>query len=499
MGRSLSGRLLILTILTVMVVEVVIFAPSVARFRVDFLEERLRLAELAALAILASPGGRLDPRLEERLLQRAGAESVTLHRDGETALELMRPEPGMVKATFDLTSAGPATLIADAFACLVQPGDRLIRVLGRPRPGAEVVEVVLDQRPLKVAVRAYGWRIFWLSLTIGSVTALIVYLLVKRLLVRPMRRVVDSMAAFRADPEGAAIIRPKSGVREVAEAEGALAEMQTQVRAALRERARLAALGEAVSKIAHDLRNMLATAQLVAGGVELSRDPGARRIGPTLVSALDRAVALCERTLRYGRAEEAPPEPRPVALTALVDEVRDAVFPDRAAAAGRAGRVDFLNAVPRDLEAVADPEHLFRILSNLVRNARQAIEASGAPGSVAVAARAAHEEVEIDVIDDGPGLSSRAVENLFRPFSGGARQGGAGLGLAIAHELTLMQGGRLELARSTAEGAVFRLTLPGARGALASQAATPAKLREARARPDAAAQVAGATASRQRL
>lgn len=453
-ARSLSGRLLMLTIATVMVVEVLVFLPSVARYRLDFLQERLRMSALAAMAASAAPDGGPDPALSEMLLYRAGVESVALRREDARALALSTPEPGRVGASHDLREDGPARLVLDALGGLIGGPER-IRVIGETGSDGLVVEITLPTRPLREAMRAFGWRILGLSLVISVATAVIVYLLARLLLVRPLKRLGAAMASFRQDPENPArVIRPASRLTEVAEAEAALAELQSALREALRARGRLAALGEAVAKIAHDLRNMLATAQLVAADVEASRDPVMRRLGPKLIAALDRAVGLCERTLRYGRVEEAAPEPRRVALAALLEEAVEAVFPDRD------GRLTVELDAPPGLVALADKEQLFRVLVNLLRNARQALEGEGRPGRVAVSARPARDGVEIEVVDDGPGLPAKALDNLFRPFHGGARRGGAGLGLAIAHELATLQGGRLELARSDTSGTAFRLTLP---------------------------------------
>ncbi len=456
--RSLSGRLLLMTLLTVMLLEVVIFAPSVARFRLDHLQERLRMAQLASLAILATPEGMLDPALEAELLARAGADSIVLRRDGARRLALSAPGQPMIDATFDLRDAHAATLIADALRCLFVTEARHVRVIGRPDPGdGDEIEITMSEAPLKGAIRAYGWRILLLSLAISVGTAALLYVLLQYLLVRPMGRIVRNMADFRDNPEDATrVIRPSSPVTELAVAELALADMQHQLREALRQKARLASLGEAVAKISHDLRNMLATAQLMADRLENSADPAVARIAPKLVHSLDRAVTLCQSTLRFGAAKEAPPEPRRVALAALAHEVCEGVFPDM----DQPSAARFENRAPQDMIVTADPDHLYRVLSNLMRNARQAIEASGRAGLVALEARAADDTVEIDIVDDGPGMPTRAQENLFQAFRGGASKAGSGLGLAIAHELAAAQGGRLELVASTTAGTRFRLILP---------------------------------------
>ncbi|MGF1659291.1 MAG: HAMP domain-containing sensor histidine kinase [Rubrimonas sp.] len=474
MKRSLSGRLLLVTLATGLAMSTLILAPAMAVYRQDVLTERLRLAQLASLAILATPEGMLDDRLERELLRRAGAASVVLRRDGARALVLSAVTPREVDATYDLRAPGWAALLTDAARLAVDPTPRHVRVIGRPyRDGVDEVEITMDEAPMRAAMLEQGGRLLIAALAISLTTAALLYLLVQRLLVTPMRRLTRNMARFRDAPEDPSrIVRPSSRVAEIAVAEQALAQMQTDVLQSLRERARLAALGAAVAKISHDLRNILSSALLSADRMEASRDPALSRAAAKLVSALDRAVKLCESTLRYGRAEEAPPEPRAVSLRALIDEVIEQVSPD--------GAPPMVNATPPDLFAAADPDHLHRILANLARNAREALLGAERGGAVRFVARAAPERdglVEIDVEDDGPGLPVQAVENLFQPFRGGARKGGFGLGLPIAQELAQMQGGTLALIRSTSEGTCFRLTLPAPEAEPLRRSAAP------RARP----------------
>jgi signal transduction histidine kinase len=460
MRGSLSRRLLMLNVVVVAAMVALIFTPTAAQFRLDFLQERLRMAQIASLAILATPEGALDAVLEGELLARSGAASIVLRRDGARALVLSAVVPEPIDATFDLRAPRPGALVYDALTALAAPPDRHIRVIGLPDPAStDEVEITMDEAPLRAALVAFGQRILLLSFLISLATATMIYALVRRLLVRPIETMVDNMAAFRDDPEDLArVMRPSSRVAEIAKAEVQLAEMQTQVRDSLRERARLAALGEAVAKISHDLRNILSSAQLMADSIEGSRDPMVARIGPKLIGSLDRAIKLCDSTLRYGRAEEAAPVPRRIVLRTLTDEAFDAVFPDRAHPSG----LTILNDTPPELVIEADPDQMFRVLVNLLRNARQAIEQSTGRGRIEVVARRGFRGVEIDLRDSGPGLPSKALENLFQPFKGGARKGGSGLGLAIAQELIGLQGGRLELVATTTEGTVFRIALPAA-------------------------------------
>ena len=217
---------------------------------------------------------------------------------------------------------------------------------------------------------------------------------------------------------------------------------------------RLAQLGGAVAKISHDLRNILTSAQLFADRLEASADPMVARSAPKLVGSISRAVALCESTLKFGKAEEVAPAIRAIDLAALVSDVAEAEGLDED------GTVACLIEVPDGFHIMADAEQLYRVLSNLVRNARQAIEATGEGGTIEISASETADEWRIRVGDTGPGLPEKAREHLFEAFQGGARKGGTGLGLAIAAELLRGHGGRLELARSDAEGTEFLIHLP---------------------------------------
>ncbi len=456
--RSLSGRLLVLTLVTVVAMEALILGPAISRFRSDFLNERLRLAQLASLAILATPEGMLDERLERELLTRAGAASIVLRRDGARALVLNAATPKPIEATYDLRASSWPGLLGDAARLALDPTPRHIRVIGRPyRDLEDEVEITMDDAPLRAAMFEQGRRLLGASLAVSLTIAALIFILVRTLLVLPIQRLTRNMALFRDDPEDAGrIVKPSSRVTEIAVAERALQQLQTQVREALREKGRLAALGRAVAKISHDLRNILSSAQLRADSIELSRDPVIQRAGPKLIAALDRAIRLCESTLRYGGAEEAPPVLQRLDLRMAIDDVIEQVYPEPASER----RMAVENAAPRDVIVLADPEHLFRILSNLARNAREALAAVERPGMVRIAARRDGGWAEVDVRDDGPGLPPQALEHLFQPFRGGARRGGFGLGLAIAHELAALQGGALRLVSSDASGACFRLSLP---------------------------------------
>ncbi|MDQ2092410.1 sensor histidine kinase [Marimonas arenosa] len=455
MLNSLSGRFLILTTVFVMLAEVLIFVPSIARFREDFLLSRLERAQIASLALLADE--MIDPSLEEELLRNAGVFNVVLRRDEARQLMLSAPIPQPVSATYDLRDATPLTLIRDAVVRLFDPEPQVIRVMGNPvREAGLLIEVTMETGELRAAMIDYGIRILILSAVISVITAALLFLAVRAILVRPIKRVVADMQAYAADPEDARrIISPRAGVTELREAEEALRSLETELTSALKQKERLAQLGAAVAKISHDLRNILTSAQLFTDRIEMSEDPAVQRMAPKLVNSITRAVNLCETTLAFGKAEE--PAPR-LARVDLSEVVGDVLASERLAI-GEAD-VSLSEDIPGMMMLRADPEQLFRVVSNLVRNARQAIVATGKPGEISVSAREDDEAWYVRISDTGPGLPQKARDYLFRPFHGGTRKDGTGLGLAIAAELVRGHGGALTLDKSDDTGTVFTIRLP---------------------------------------
>ncbi|WP_336510186.1 HAMP domain-containing sensor histidine kinase [Ruegeria lacuscaerulensis] len=453
--NSLSGRFLILTTVFVMLAEILIFVPSIARFREDFLLNRLERAQIASLALLADD--MLADDLEAELLANAGVYNVVLRRDEVRQLMLSSPIPEQITKTYDLRDATPWILIRDAVARLFTPENEVIRVIGEPVKGAGLlIEVTTDSMPLRMAMTDYGLRILGLSFVISIITAFFLFLAVRVVLVKPIKGVVGYMQRYAGAPEDArGIISPNSKVTELREAEEALQQMQTELTHALKQRERLAQLGGAVAKVSHDLRNILTSAQLFTDRIESSDDPLVRRMAPKLVNSITRAVSLCESTLAFGRAEEPAPTLTMVPMRAVADDV---VASEQLAVAG--GCVEIVNELPEDLIARADPEQIFRVIMNLVRNARQALVAAGKPGRITIAGCEYETNWCIEIRDNGPGLPPKARENLFTPFQGGVRKGGSGLGLAISQELVRGHGGDLVLAETGPMGTTFEIRLP---------------------------------------
>jgi len=365
--------------------------------------------------------------------------------------------PTNVDATFDLRDPGVVMLLRDALATLLQREDRVIRVIGTPvKAGGQEIEATTFETPLREAMYDYGRNIFYLSLLISVITAGLLFLAVRRFIVSPIRDVAHNMTAFQESPEDARrIITPSASVHELRSAEVALHDMQMRVAASLKQKERLAQLGGAVAKVSHDLRNMLTTATLVADRLAASSDPVVARAAPKLIGSLDRAINLCERTLVFGKAEEPAPK---IEDMRLIEVVQDVVESELLRTEGTLVSIEA--DIPEGLRVSADREQLFRVIINLARNARQAIEKTGASGVVRIEARDGGADTVITLSDTGPGLPQKALDHLFEPFSGGTRRDGTGLGLPIAAELVRGHGGRLELISSDNGGTTFSVAIP---------------------------------------
>jgi signal transduction histidine kinase len=455
---GLSGKLLVLTILFVMIAEVLIYVPSVANFRVTWLKDRLATGYTAALVLDAAPNRMVPDSLAKQILDSIGAHAVAMKMGSRRLLLAVGDKTPTVANTFDMRNVRTYDAIVDAFAMMLDTRNDVMRVVGPAPMGGQYIELVMDEAPLRKAMLRYSVDILLLSLVISGITAALVYLALHYMFVRPMRRVTANMTAFRADPEnGDRIIVPSARADEIGTAERELAAMQTELASMLHQKNRLAALGLAVSKINHDLRNLLSSAQLFSDRLAKLPDPGVQRFAPKLMHALERAIAFCQSTLSYGRVQEAPPERKPILLEPLVEEVHETL------GLGADAPIRWITAVERGLIVEADYDQLFRILVNLARNSLQALEsrATRDPGrdQIRITGRREGAVVVIEVSDTGPGFSDKARAHLFEAFQGSTRTGGAGLGLAIAAELVRAHGGEIRLVEGTI-GATLRLTIP---------------------------------------
>lgn len=453
--ESLSRRLLLFTTAFVMLAEILIYFPSAARQYHDVLAGRLASAQIAVLALDEVRDTQLSPTLRNELLANAGVRLVALKRNNTRRLYLAESMPPGVDVEVDLRDASLPELIWASMDCILFGKGRILRVQGTPRlGGGDFIEVLVDETPIRSDMITYSIRVLVLSLLIALVTSGLVFATLFYSFVRPMQRVTQSMVRFQERPDDVQrIIAPTDRSDELGQAERVLAAMQTELRQALQQREHLAALGTAVAKIQHDLRNILASAQLASDRLASSNDPTVKALAPRLVQSIDRAIALATNTLKYGRAEEAPPRRIRQPLLAIADEAMHAAL-----AAGD-GLTGWNNAFDPNLMVDADGEQLLRIIINIGRNAVQALEGH-AGATLTLSAARDNGGVHIDLGDNGPGIPEEALKHLFEPFARKGRSGGTGLGLAIARELARGHGGDVVLLRTGPEGTTFRITIP---------------------------------------
>lgn len=461
-GPGLSSKLLVLTIAFVMLAEVLIYVPSVANYRKTWLEERLAAARTAVSVVTQLPAGSVSQDLVAEMLDQVGAMVVAVRTEGGRRLIAAEDTSMEVARHYDLREDGPLTLIGDAFETLLFGGGRYVRVVGVPPGRGDFLELVVDDTELRQGMLDYSVNILILSLIISGITAALVYISLRALIVRPVQRLSRAMEWFAEDPEDPGrIIAPSARNDEIGVAQLRLAALQRELNRLIAQKSRLAGLGLAVSKINHDLRNLLAAAQINVDRVGEIDDPTVQRFVPRLIATLDRAVAFCTNTLKYGSAAEAPPERLPFLLGHLMEEVRATLGLDDG------GDIRFVNAVDPELKIDADHDQLFRVMMNLCRNAVEAFESEDDdesavdPPTLSVSARRESGRVIIDVADNGPGVPERARARLFEAFRGSARPGGTGLGLAIAAELVRAHGGTIDLLDSDL-GATFSISIPDA-------------------------------------
>jgi signal transduction histidine kinase len=458
--RGLSAKVLAMTIAFVMLGEVLIFLPSIANYRIQWLKGRIAQAEIAALAVEAAPDRLLSDDLRTEILKGAGVLVVSLTRGEMRQLVLRSDADHMIDAAYDLREVQWLPAVAEAFAVMLRGQDRVIGVTDTPpNLSGDVIEVALYEAPLRQAMLGYGVNILILSIILSVIVAGLVFAALNLVLVRPIKRLTRNMVAFAQNPEDRSRIIAVSGRQdEIGLAERELHDMQSDLAAMLQQKSRLAALGLAVSKVSHDLRNMLSSAHVISDTLATAEDPMVKRFAPKLIISLDRAISFLTETLKFGRAEEPPPVRERLRLKLVAEEVIEA------AVLQASSRVVLYDQVPPDLVIDADREQMNRVLTNLLRNAIQAVEGHDAHEEGRITLRGWREGsvVTVAVEDNGPGIPERVRPKLFEAFQSAAKPGGVGLGLAIAQELIRAHGGDIRLAGTGPQGTVFHVSVPDA-------------------------------------
>jgi signal transduction histidine kinase len=461
---GLAGRLLALTTGFVLLAISFFYITRLASFRENWLRDRLGAAHTAVVAFGAADGQDPSPTLTREILKSVGAKSITIDLAGQRRVLAIDGEEPKVDEVDDLTDPSMWDSLAAEFRTLFAPPGRIIRILGPAPIDGTPIEITMEERPLIAQMWRVSHNFLTLMLTVSSVVTLVLWAALWQMVIRPVRRLTSSIIAFGADPpEARRIAASSSRNDEIGRAETALAAMQDSLVHELSQRKRLAELGMAVARINHDLRNMLAAAQLISDRLAAIPDPLAQRLGPRLVATLDRAIQFCQSTLTYGAAREQEPTPRRFDLREIVSQVVET------AEATKIGPVIYSIEIPPNFELLADPDHIQRVIENLSRNAVQALQSQGTcgerpPAIRFVAIRAREGAALIEISDSGPGFPPEQAGRIFEPFHLSTREGGSGLGLAIAADLVARNGGSITLAPAQKDdfycGARFLITLP---------------------------------------
>lgn len=446
-----------------MLAELVIFIPSAALERQDWLAERAESAGLLTLALTGVPDYDGSEILAKQFMEDTDVVMLLAKRDGMTELIL-----GMPPATDDfeivnIENVSHRSLFRDAFKAFFDNGEGYLRVQAKsPVEGQDKLEFIVPKEKLTSAMRNYFERIFYLSLLISLIVGFLIYLALSFMIVRPVRNLAMGLAEFREDPEIRRNSLPSKRKDEIGMLEREFYKMKQGVRKSLKQQDRLATLGLAVAKINHDLRNVLTSAQLVSDRMAMDKEERVANMGQRLVRTVDRGIKLCTETLNYTTSQEDPPEFEVLRLSTLLGEVAG----DTLESFGSGPRkVKFKNRVKTDVTVSADPDHTYRIFHNLFRNAGQALASVKEDDSLRhliVDAKKEGDYIKVSVTDTGPGIPERKQDSLFKAFASASGNGSTGLGLTISKELAQSQDGDLKLDKTGSEGTTFVVSLKAA-------------------------------------
>ncbi len=226
---------------------------------------------------------------------------------------------------------------------------------------------------------------------------------------------------------------------------GQLKMMQARLQEHADAQARLALLGTATGRLAHDLRNLLASLQLSTERMVADDDEKQKKIGTRLLNAIEQAISLVDWAVMYTSRKPEIVKTEAHKVAPLVDEVLNFVRlhdPMK--------KIKLVNACVENVSVMVERTLLFRVLYNLSLNAVQAMKTSPPPHELTIYTRSDDEATYIRISDTGPGVSSETIDTLKD----------TGLGLKIALDLIGWHGGTLTLSNSDATGTQFLISLP---------------------------------------
>jgi len=444
-----------------MLAELVIFVPSAAMFRQDWLTERAQQAGLLAQALTGVPDYEASEMLTKQFMQDTDVIMVSAKRDGMSEFMLGQPPESETVELVDLREDQSLPLFRDAFSAFFKNPEGSLRVLSdSPVAGQDALELIIPKSKLQWAMRDYFKRIVYLSLAIAVITGLLIYLAMLFMIIRPIERLAKGLSEFRENPEiRRRNLQPSARKDEIGQLQREFHDMKQGVRASFKQRERLATLGMAVAKINHDLRNVLTSASLVSERLASDQDDRISKMGNRLMRSIDRGINLTSEVLNFSLSGQDEPTFEVIRISLLVGEAAGDTLGSFGTGVRRIG---FTNKIPSELVVTGDKDHSYRIFHNLFRNAAQAmakIKEDEAERNLSVEAVPEGESIKILVKDTGPGLPEKAKANLFKAFASASGRGSTGLGLTISKDLAKEQGGDLVLESTGENGTIFAVSL----------------------------------------
>lgn len=152
LSRGLSTKLLLLTVLFVMLAEVLIFMPSVANFRIAWLQERLSTAAAVGLVLIDSDPDTLSPATQDDVLMAIGARAIAVRDAGASRLLVVSEMPAVIDEHVDLQAVTPMAAMRDALDTLIFGGQRMVRAFGPVAESDKEFEIIIPDAGLRQAM-----------------------------------------------------------------------------------------------------------------------------------------------------------------------------------------------------------------------------------------------------------------------------------------------------------------------------------------------------------
>lgn len=368
--------------------------------------------------------GTFDPSVQEELARQSGRLSGMTRVPATVTLGDTR----FLSATEDLSAASTAPLQLVVFKSL-KPAEESINRIDRM-----VVIVSL--------------------LALLSGTALMI--VVSRLVTRPLEELSNSVRAFGLGDVTHRV--PRYGTQEVRELSTAFSAMRSEIQKAnqiVLESERLATIGRMASSVSHDLRHYLAAIYANAEFLASDRFSAKERaeIFGDIRNAVTGTTDMLESLLIFSRTGTSVR--RQLELMAILLERATTLIRTHPDAEGVTIKTYYGDVA--ESTAMVDGKQIERAISNLLLNACQSARLMGPTAYVAVTLETRADSVEINVIDNGPGVPENIRKSLFEPFVSQGKQKGTGLGLTLAHCIALEHGGAVILLRSRPGETIFQL------------------------------------------